>query len=112
MPVNYLGREDKTDFETLQGLSRELENRCYEKWRLPLITHSNTIGEYYDKFLQIYKQTEDKVVQLNSCPEGMRLSNDIDFKIWVEYRNGIHQALEYLVKIEEGILREPRKADI
>jgi hypothetical protein len=110
--VNDLGREDKIDFETLQELERELDERCYEKWRLPLSIHSNAMGKYYDKFLQGYKQSEEKVAQLNSGDQRLRIVQDIDFKIGVEYRNGINLALEYLIKMEEGILREPKKVEI
>jgi hypothetical protein len=107
--MDNFGREDKTDFEVLQELLRHVDNECYTRWRLPLITHSYEIGELHDKFLQVYMQTEERVAQLNGGDQRLRIVQDIDFKIGLEYRNGINQALEYLIKIEKGILREPRR---
>ncbi len=109
MPMDNLGREDKTDFETLKELFRCIGDKCYLRWTLPLISHSEEMGRLHDKVLQIYRQTEEQVAQLNSGDPRLRIVQDVDFKIGLEYRNGINQALEYLIKMEEGILREPRK---
>jgi hypothetical protein len=107
--MDKFGREDKTDFKTLQVLLSYVDNVCYTKWGLPLITHSDEMGRLHDSFLQVYRQIEEKVAQLNGGDQRLRIVQDIDFKIGLEYSNGINQALESLIKIEEGILSPPRK---
>ena len=73
MPMDNFGREDKTNFETLKELLRYLGDRCYHKWNLQIIMHSNGLGQLYDNVLQFYRQTEERVAQLNSVDPRFRI---------------------------------------
>ena len=110
--MDSFGREDRQDFETLQDLVAYLDKECYTRWGISFGTHSDEVTETYVAFLEVIKQTEEGVRRLDEVEPGLRMIRDADYEIGMAYRNGINQALRYLVELEERILREPSKVEI
>ena len=109
--MNSLGREDKEDFGILYELVTYVNELCYEKWKIPLGSHSEQVYNNMREVQRIIEETESKVNELDQTRSpAERLAKSTDFYISVEYRNGINLALDYLVKINKGVLLEPDMA--
>jgi hypothetical protein len=70
--------------------------------------HSQEAFDELKQAKEIMEITERRVKELDNIESPRdRLLQEVDFRIWVEYRNGIHQALNHLANVEDIVQLPP-----